>query len=234
MSEHYRLYHYPICPFSRQVRFLFAHKDISFIPVIENFWEKREKFCLMNPTGEVPFLAIKRPDDSMEQVKNLLIFSSEAITSYIEDQYPSDSLIFGNIDHKTEIRKMIHWINVKFYSEVSKHIIGERIYSWFKYQKNPDLQLLKLARINLHKHLAFFENLLTKRDHIGGMEFSIADVALAAHISSLDYLGEINWQNYNILKDWYTIIKSKPAFRDLLYDMIPGFKPSTWYRELDF
>jgi glutathione S-transferase len=232
-NEHYRLYHYPICPLSRTIRVMLAYKSVPYIAVIENFWEKREKFCIINPTSEVPFLAIKRDDASSDQ-QTLLIFGINAIISYLEEKYTDNSLIFGTLSYRAEIRKMCEWFNSKFYLEVSKYIINERIYSWYKSQRSPDLQLIKLARLNLESHLNFLANILSKRDFVGCNDFSLADIVAACHISSLDYLGEINWQNYSLVKDWYSIIKSKPSFRDLLYDTLPGFKASAWYRELDF
>jgi glutathione S-transferase len=231
MHEQYRFYHYPICPFSRKIRFIFADKNIPFVSVIENFWEKREKFCLINKSGEIPFLAVKFSDVDK---KNLLIFGQNTVFEYLNTKYGDTSYIFGNIEQQTEIRKMSEWFDQKFYNEVSKYILNERIYYWHKYQRSPDIQLLKMARMNLEQHLLFIGEILSSQDWIAGNTFSLADITCACHLSSLDYLGEIEWQNHKIVKDWYTIIKSKPAFRDLLYDLVPGFKPSAIYRELDF
>ena len=230
MKDQYRLYHYPICPFSRKIRIILHEKEIDYVEVIENFWEKRDKFCIINPTGMVPFLAIKRFDID----KPLLIFGVNSIIYYLENKFPKKSTIFGSLDSAVEIMKMSEWFDLKFYSDVSKYILNERVYLWYKLQKQPDMQLLKLARLNLDSNLKFITNILSKKDWIGGTEFSLADISCASHLSSLDYLGEINWNNYSILKDWYSIIKSKPSFRNLLSDSLSGFKASKWYRELDF
>ena len=229
MQEQCRLYHYPICPFSRKIRILMNEKEVKYTSFVENFWEGREKFQLMNPTGNVPFLAIKR-----ENERSLLIFGNNSITSFLEERYSNRKFVFGNIDTKTEINKMTEWFDNKFYNDVSKYIINERVYSWYKNQREADVQLLKIARLNLENHLEFIENILNKRDFIACDDFSLADISCAAQISSLDYLGEINWQICQATKEWYSIIKSKPSFRDLLTDSLSGFKPSSYYRELDF
>ena len=232
----YRFYHYPICPFCRRIRFIFADKKISYIPIIENFWEKREKFCLINPTGEVPFLAVKREGIDEKNSKNFTIFGSNSILTYINDKYGDISYIYGNLDEQIEIKKMCEWFDIKFYNEAVRYILNERVYLFYKYkgQKQADLQLIKIARINLSNHIKFITKILSKKDFIASNDFSMADLTLACHISSLDYLGEIDWVENQILKDWYSLIKSKPAFREILYDILPGIKSANHYRELDF
>ena len=36
------------------------------------------------------------------------------------------------------------------------------------------------------------------------------------------------------LHDWYSKIKSRPAFRSILADLVPGFTPPQHYADLDF
>ena len=117
MKDQYRLYHYPICPFSRKIRIILHEKEIDYVEVIENFWEKRDKFCIINPTGMVPFLAIKRFDID----KPLLIFGVNSIIYYLENKFPKKSTIFGSLDSAVEIMKMSEWFDLKFYSDVSKY-----------------------------------------------------------------------------------------------------------------
>jgi glutathione S-transferase len=69
---------------------------------------------------------------------------------------------------------------------------------------------------------------------LAGRDLTLADLALAAHISALDYYGEIPWTDHPPLTDWYTRIKSRPSFRPLLADRIPGQPPVPHYAELDF
>ena len=65
---------------------------------------------------------------------------------------------------------------------------------------------------------------------------TLADFTASAQLSSLDYIGEINWEKVGIVKDWYAKIKSRPAFRSsgILYDLLPGFTPPKHYSDLDF
>jgi glutathione S-transferase len=63
---------------------------------------------------------------------------------------------------------------------------------------------------------------------------TFADLAAAAHLSSIDYLGEVPWEEDTMAKQWYARVKSRPSFRQLLADQIRGNPPATHYADLDF
>ena len=69
---------------------------------------------------------------------------------------------------------------------------------------------------------------------MAGEFFSIADIIYAAHLSTLDYLGEIKWERINLTKKWYAKIKSRPSFRDILKEKIFTIPASKHYQDLDF
>ena len=234
MREQQCLYHYPICPFCRKIRFMMALNDVKNCYFrIENFWERREKFCNINPSGEVPFLAIQIIGEENDK-RNMLVWGQNSIISYLRKRYPSNTLISGDVYEQTDIVKFSEFFDTKFYNEVTKPILEERVYAIYKKNNTPNVDIIKIARANCAQYIKYVENILQRRDYIACQEFSLADLSFATHISSLDYLGEINWPKHSILKEWYMAIKSKPAFRDILYDVIPYFQPSAWYRELDF
>ena len=233
MQEQQCLYHFPICPFCRKVRFMFALNGVKNCYYrIENFWEKREKFCKINPASEVPVLAIQK--DSFSNKKSIVLWGQNTIMDYLRNKYPTHTLISAEITERAKIMKYSEFFDTKFYTDVTKPILEERVFVFYKKKRLPNDETVQIARINLDEHLRFIEGILKKRDYIATPFFSLADLSLAAQISSLDYLGEINWSIHQSLKDWYTPIKSKPAFREILYDIIPDFRPSFWYRELDF
>jgi glutathione S-transferase len=63
---------------------------------------------------------------------------------------------------------------------------------------------------------------------------TLGDLAVAAHLSALDYFGEVPWTDFPAAAEWYVRMKSRPAFRSLLADRVPGQPPVTHYAELDF
>ena len=75
---------------------------------------------------------------------------------------------------------------------------------------------------------------MERRKWLAGDEFSLADIAAAAHLSAVDYLGDVPWDDHETAKEWYMKVKSRPAFRPLLADSIPGCPPPIHYADLDF
>ena len=68
-----------------------------------------------------------------------------------------------------------------------------------------------------------------------GLSLSVDDkLAVAAHLSALDYFGEVPWTDYPPAAEWYLRMKSRPSFRSLLADRVPGQPPAMHYAELDF
>ena len=84
------------------------------------------------------------------------------------------------------------------------------------------------------KHLDYMNELLMQRNWLGGEKFSLADIVAASHISVLDFLNDIPWHYSQPVKDWYSLIKSRPSFRAILNDYVQGFSPPAHYTDLDF
>ena len=63
---------------------------------------------------------------------------------------------------------------------------------------------------------------------------TLADFTAAAHLSTLDYISDVDWNRHAVVKDWYAKIKSRPAFRPLLVDQVPGMPQPGHYADLDF
>ena len=58
--------------------------------------------------------------------------------------------------------------------------------------------------------------------------------AVTAHLSALDYYGEVPWAEYPAVTEWFARMKSRPSFRPMLADRVPGQPPVPHYAELDF
>jgi glutathione S-transferase len=63
---------------------------------------------------------------------------------------------------------------------------------------------------------------------------TLADLMAAAQLSAIDYLGDVPWDAHEGAKDWYARLKSRPSFRALLADNLPGAPPPPHYADLDF
>ena len=225
----YRLYHHPICPFSRKVRVHLAAKDIGCELIQENFWERRKEFIAMNPACTVPVLF----DNSNAAV----IVNSSVIIEYIEEKHvkSSKSFIGESASERAEVRRLQYWFDEKFYYEVSKHVLNERYFNrYLSGGSSPNSEILRVARGNLNIHLSYIEYLLESKRYLAGDQISVADFSAACQISVLDYFGDINWHHYLPARDWYGMIKSHKIFGEILKDRIPGAVPVEWYSQLDF
>ena len=219
------LLHLPLDPFSRKIRIVLGEKKITALLAVEPIWERRHEFLSINPAGTVPVFI---EDDGTT------ISTSQAIAEYLEETSKEPALIFGTALQRAEIRRLCNWFDVKFNTEVTEYLLGEKIMKRFLGLGEPSSETIRAGYANIDTHLGYIEYLAEQRAWLAGENFSLADITAASHISSIDYLGDIAWEDYQQAKQWYARIKSRPSFRPLLQDLIPGTQPPAHYKNLDF
>ncbi len=220
----HRLYHYPLSPFSRKVRLVLAEKKIEVELVEERYWEERADFLRLNPAGQVPVL----------RTENLILPESNAICEYLEERYPNPPLLPKTPEARAETRRLTYWFDDKFYREVTKNLIGERVEKKVMGRGYPDSKNVKTGAQKIKFHLDYMDWLLDRRRWLAGDAMTLADFSAAAQLSCLDYISDVDWNRSSLVKDWYAKIKSRPAFRSLLADQLPGFPQPAHYADLDF
>ena len=218
------LYHLPLSPFCRKVRLLLAEKKLEVDLIEERVWEKRSEFVKQSPASKVPLLII---DD-------LIISESNAIFEYLEELYPNPSLLPDKMIDKTEARRFACWFDDTFHRDVTSKLLYQRVYKKLSSSVQTDSAEMKSGMLALKYHLNYLDEILDQRRWLAGDMMTIADFAAAGHISSLDYIGDIDWGRFGAIKNWYATIKSRPAFRSLLMDYLPTFAPPEHYSDLDF
>ncbi len=204
---------------------MLEEKGLKFESKIEKTWERRTDFLKLNPSGEVPVLIDEKGEIFIEHY---------AISEYLEECYPSVNLIGKTIKEKAEIRRLAYWFDYKFYNEVTKNICFEKIEKHIRRLGCPNSAKIQAGLINIKTHLKYIEWLLNKRNFLAGDKLSLADLSAAAQLSLVDYTGDINWEEFLEAKTWYAKIKSRPSFRNILNDNIPGLPPQLNYSNLDF
>ena len=219
------LLHLPLDPFSRKIRIVLGEKKITASLAVEPIWERRHEFLSINPAGTVPVFI---EDDGTT------ISTSQAIAEYLEETSKEPALIFGTALQRAEIRRLCNWFDVKFNTEVTEYLLGEKIMKRFLGLGEPSSETIRAGYANIDTHLGYIEYLAEQRSWLAGEHFSLADITAASHISCIDYLGDIAWEDYQQAKQWYARIKSRPSFRSLLQDLIPGTQPPAHYKNLDF
>ena len=219
-----RLFHVPLSPFCRKVRLSLAEKKIEVERVEERYWEQDPDFMRRNPAGKVPVL----------QLDGIIMSESAAICEYIEETRPEPSLMPSDPVQRLEVRRLVSWFDDKFHDEVTSKLLYERVNKKVMKQGFPDSRNVKDGAKAIKHHIDYMAWLLDHRRWLAGDVMTLADFAAAAHLSSLDYISDVDWNRSDVVKDWYAKIKSRPAFRSLLADQVPGFPPPKHYNDLDF
>ncbi len=219
------LYHVWLHPFSRKVRLALAEKKLDFELQIEKIWERRTAFLAMNPAGDVPVLV---------EEDGTILSNSQVICEYLEEVYPQINLLGFDPLQRAETRRLASWFDVKFNREVTENLVGEKLMKRFLKLGEPHGPSIRAGHANIHYHLDYIGFLCEKRKWLAGEDFTLADIAAAAHLSAIDYIGDVPWEEHHAARDWYARVKSRPSFKSLLEDRIPGFTPVEHYENVDF
>lgn len=215
-----KLYHLWLHPFSRKVRIVLAEKKLDFDPQIEKIWERRTEFLALNPAGDVPVLI---------EEDGTTLANSQVICEYLEEVYPDVNVLGHDPVQRAETRRLVSWFDVKFNREVTDNLVGEKLMKRFLKLGEPHGPSIRAGHANIHYHLDYIGFLTEKREWLAGDKFSLADIAAAAHLSSIDYIGDVPWEEHRAAKVWYDKVCSRESFKPLLEDRIPGFDPAGQY-----
>jgi glutathione S-transferase len=202
-----------------------AEKRLPFELRLEKTWERRAEFLDINPAGSVPVLL----DEN-----GLIIPESSAICEYLDEAYPDIPLLGRTLAERAEVRRLVAWFDLRFNHDVTRHLLGEKIMKRMAGRGQPDTGALRVGYANLRSHLDYIGFLAESRKWLAGTNLSLADFAAAAHLSALDFAGEVDWGVAPAAKEWYARIKSRPCFRPILADRMAGVNPPAHYADLDF
>jgi glutathione S-transferase len=222
------LHHFPLDPASRQARLALGEKKLPFEAVTVRYWEAPAEFAKLSPSGLTPVLV------ETEGGRRTVISEIRAIVEHLEETAPQPPLMGRDAAERAETRRLLQWFDRKFDAEVDGYILREKLEKRLTKMGAPDLANMRLGREALREHLRYVEQLLAARDWLAGPRLSYADFAAAAHLSVLDYFGDVPWRELPVAKTWYMKVKSRPAFRPLLADRWPGLAPAGHYDDLDF
>ena len=229
----YTLYHHAFCPHSRFIRLVLGEYGLDLTLMDERPWDRREDFLKLNPAGTTPVLV----SDDMPPVPGAGI-----IAEYIDEVHglaaKDRRLLPTSMAERIEVRRLMAWFNEKFFEEASGPLVTERIYKRFMSEDigggAPSMDVIRAANANVRSHLAYLGWLARTRNFLAGDRLTYADLVAAAHLSAIDYLGDVPWSEDDAAKAWYARIKSRPSFRPLLSEWLAGVPASRTYVDLDF
>ena len=219
------LHHYPLAASSRLIRLQCGEYKLELDLITQLPWLRDEKVLALNPAGELPIF---------EHETHGVVSGARVISEWLEDIVEDNFLMPATAGERAEVRRLVDWFEGKFTLEVTRPLVRERVIKRFQSGEAASSQILRAALANAQIHLGYVDWLAGQYSWLAGPNISLADLAAAAHISVLDYFGDVDWQRYPEAKLWYMKLKSRPSLRSLLSDVLVGMPPASHYSNLDF
>jgi len=212
-----KLIHLTLSPASRLARLLVGEKRLACDPVL----------------SEAPLAHLPQFVD----LDGTTATGLWAIIDHLEGTYPDNPLMPEDPAARGEALRWLDWAGGPLHETVTRRILfekGAQRYTGAPQRSAPDMNVIRQGREGLKAALKLLSETVEVNGNLSARECNIADFAVAAQLSCLDYFGEVPWTDYPIAAEWYTRIKSRPSFRTLLSDRVPGQPPTASYAELDF
>ncbi len=197
-------------------------KGLQFELKIEKIWERRTEFLAMNPAGDIPVLI---------EEDGTTLSNSQVICEYLEEVYPEVNLIGSDPVQRAETRRLVNWFDQKFNIEVTENLVNEKLMKSILNLGVPHGPTVRAGRANIHYHLDYIGFLTERRSWLAGDSFSLADISAAAHLSAVDYVGDVPWEQHEAARNWYEKIKERKSFFALLDERVPDFEPVENYKK---
>ena len=218
-----KLFHYFLCPSSRFTRIILIEKKIDFDLFIENFSDPTEDYLFKNPAGFFPVLNTSFNEN---------IVGSLVIVEYLQNLMLPPTLMIKK--NENEIRRLLFWFETNFKNEIIIPLLKEKVFKRFEKNSVPSSHVIRAARSNLKYHMQYFNFLIKDHDFFVDDNLSYVDLFFGASLTVLDYIDELNFFEFEKLKNLYSIVKSRPSFKKILADRIIGINPHSDYLKLDY
>jgi glutathione S-transferase len=159
-----------------------------------------------------------------------------AIIDHLENNYSDHPLVPEDAAARAESLRLLDWAMGPLHETVTKRIVYERASQRFTgatSRRAPDMDIVRQGREVLKGVLATIGSCAEQHGYLATRDCTLGDLAVAAHVSALDYFGEVPWADFPAMAEWYMRMKSRPCFRPLLADRVPGQPPVSHYADLD-
>ncbi len=223
-----RFLHHQLDPSCRLVRLMCAEYSVPLNMEKINPFKREADFTAISPAATLPVTIDDDGAPVVGPLANIHVIEQKYAPASVAGLIPDDAVMGA------EMWRLLEWVLFKLNDEVTHYVLEEKLGKHERGEGAPETSVLRAAKANLGEHLLYFDWLLASRTWLAGQEMSLADFALAAHISTLDYLGDIDWSSVGETRDWYARMKSRPSFRSLLGDRLVGMPASAAYADLDF
>lgn len=238
------LLHTPLSPFGRLARLVLAEKECAARLVELPLARDAAREVIAEEGGAAAaFAGGIAPDAAAFDAPlgpilidgDAAIGGATAVIEHLEERGEGRALLPEGAAERGESRRLTEWAGTAFWRAATAPVLEERFLKAVFRTGGPDVARLRAASEAARRLLSEIGPLIDSRGWLAGDRLSLADFALAAQLSVLDYLGDRPFgPGADPVRDAYQIVKSRPAFRGLLRDRSPRLPPSDAYQELDF
>ena len=136
-----------------------------------------------------------------------VVSDSQAITDLSRGGYPEVGLLGQDQAQRDETRRLVAWFDTKLNREVTELLWREKLVKrWARKGFRARRCCARGAEHPLPPGLHRLS--LPARKWLAGDQLTLADLAAAAHLSVLDYMGDVPWDARHRARDWYAKMKS--------------------------
>ena len=165
------------------------------------------------------------------------------VLEFINDAFAQPDMLGGDAFQRAEVRRLTQLFAEDFWTDVTAPLYTEKV---VKPQErrlglssaSTDSRAVKAGLDNLNSYALYIGALFDERRWLAGDLFSIADAMAAAQVSLLDLMGVVPWKELSTtvpsFKAWYARVKSRPAFRAIIDDVLPDIQRPVHYADPDF
>ncbi|MDE3114372.1 MAG: glutathione S-transferase family protein [Pseudomonadota bacterium] len=211
-----RLTHLLLSPPSRFVRLLLGEKRLSYDSVVPE-----------DPHVHLP---------AFEDTDGTRCTGVWAIVDHLEASYEDNPMVPEDAGARGETLRLLDWAMGPLYESVTRKVVYEKAAQRATGAQGghaPNMETVRQGREALKPVLKMLGDAADLNGYLVARDCALGDLAVAAHLSALDYFGEVPWTDFPSAAEWYLRMKSRPSFRSLLSDRVSGQPPVSHYGQLD-
>jgi glutathione S-transferase len=222
------LFHWPFDPASRTLRLALGEKGVAAQLSEAPHGEHHSGLQALLPGAAGPALVDR------SGAEPVIACGTHAALEFLEESDTRVRLLPADAPGRAEVRRLWHWVESEFDLHVTPTLLAERLTQALHRAHTPRPEALRQGAHALRGRLTYLNALAEARPFLAGASLTLADLIAAAHLSCLDYFGDVDWARAPDLRDWYARLKSRPCFRPLLADRLGTMRPAPHYADLDF
>lgn len=204
------LYGAPLSPFVRKVRLALAEKGMEYQLHIIAPGAQPDWYYDISPLGRIPAL----------QDGDVRLADSSVITQYLEEQYPTTPALYGN---SAAERARIRWLEKYADYELAPHttfcIFLNRALNPTRHLACDEAAVQRALTEKLPAHFDYLERTLGAAEWFVGKQISMADLAVATQLISMQHGGEsLDASRWPQLADLLTRVCARAGVQNTLPD----------------